>query len=166
MRFDDCTSDETRIKFMTDGMLMRELMLDPSLDRYSVIVLVCMYVCMYVCMHACMHVCMYVCIYMCACVLVHVCVYEQTYVCMCVCALTWAYLKQCPMAGPSPQIGPVPRLYPYVRARMSAWAGVRVCICICVCVRALTLTPGMCDSFTIKSAGVTPNAPTGRVCRA
>jgi hypothetical protein len=56
VRFDDCTSDETRIKFMTDGMLMRELMLDPSLDRYSVIVLVCMYVCMYVFMHVCMYV--------------------------------------------------------------------------------------------------------------
>lgn len=39
VRFDDTTSKETRLKFMTDGMLMREALLSPSLDRYSVIVL-------------------------------------------------------------------------------------------------------------------------------
>lgn len=39
VRFDDSTSKETRLKFMTDGMLMREALLSPSLDRYSVIVL-------------------------------------------------------------------------------------------------------------------------------
>jgi ATP-dependent RNA helicase DDX35 len=37
IRFDDMCSDETRIKFMTDGMLVREMMLDPLLSKYSVI---------------------------------------------------------------------------------------------------------------------------------
>jgi len=31
MRFDDCTSPETKIKYMTDGMLEREILLDPNL---------------------------------------------------------------------------------------------------------------------------------------
>jgi ATP-dependent RNA helicase DHX8/PRP22 len=39
IRFDDCTSPETRIKYMTDGMLQREILLDPDLRKYSVIVL-------------------------------------------------------------------------------------------------------------------------------
>mmetsp|Transcript_63871 Transcript_63871/g.103249 ORF Transcript_63871/g.103249 Transcript_63871/m.103249 type:complete len:653 (+) Transcript_63871:2-1960(+) len=39
VRFDDCSGPDTRVKFMTDGMLMRELMLDPKLKRYSVILL-------------------------------------------------------------------------------------------------------------------------------
>ena len=39
VRFDDTTSATTEIKFMTDGMLIREILLDPSLMRYSVIVL-------------------------------------------------------------------------------------------------------------------------------
>jgi HrpA-like RNA helicase len=39
VRFDDTTSEQTVIKFMTDGMLIREIMLDPSLQRYSVVVL-------------------------------------------------------------------------------------------------------------------------------
>lgn len=38
VRFDDKTSDETRIKFMTDGMLDRELLGDPMLSRYGVII--------------------------------------------------------------------------------------------------------------------------------
>lgn len=38
VRFDDKTSDETRIKFMTDGMLHRELLGDPTLSRYGVII--------------------------------------------------------------------------------------------------------------------------------
>ena len=38
-RFDDKSSPKTKIKFLTDGMLVRELMLDSSLKRYSVVVL-------------------------------------------------------------------------------------------------------------------------------
>ncbi|PKY51292.1 hypothetical protein RhiirA4_407317, partial [Rhizophagus irregularis] len=29
IRFEDCTSPSTRIKYMTDGMLLRECLLDP-----------------------------------------------------------------------------------------------------------------------------------------
>ena len=39
IRFEDCTSPETKIKYMTDGMLQREVLLDPNLRRYSVIML-------------------------------------------------------------------------------------------------------------------------------
>ena len=39
VRFDDCTSPDTRIKYMTDGCLLRELLDDPLLSHYSVIVL-------------------------------------------------------------------------------------------------------------------------------
>jgi ATP-dependent RNA helicase DHX8/PRP22 len=39
VRFDDHTSPATRIKYMTDGMLEREILLDPDLKRYSVIML-------------------------------------------------------------------------------------------------------------------------------
>ncbi|KAL4517246.1 hypothetical protein Ndes2437B_g06850 [Nannochloris sp. 'desiccata'] len=39
VRFDDCTGPSTRIKYMTDGMLLREALLDPKLKRYSAIVL-------------------------------------------------------------------------------------------------------------------------------
>ena len=39
IRFEDCTSPETRIKYMTDGMLLRELLLEPDCGRYSVIML-------------------------------------------------------------------------------------------------------------------------------
>jgi len=39
VRFDDNTSAATRIKYMTDGMLQREILLDPNLTRYSVIML-------------------------------------------------------------------------------------------------------------------------------
>ena len=39
VRFDDATSSTTKIKFMTDGMLLRESMVDPLLSKYSVIVL-------------------------------------------------------------------------------------------------------------------------------
>eukprot|EP00889_Picochlorum_renovo_P008565 jgi/Picre1/35595/NNA_003056.t1 len=40
VRFDDCSSkDTTRLKYMTDGMLLREALLDPLLRRYSVIIL-------------------------------------------------------------------------------------------------------------------------------
>jgi ATP-dependent RNA helicase DHX8/PRP22 len=39
IRFEDCTSQATKIKFMTDGTLQREILLDPSLKKYSVIIL-------------------------------------------------------------------------------------------------------------------------------
>ncbi|PTB64849.1 P-loop containing nucleoside triphosphate hydrolase protein [Trichoderma citrinoviride] len=39
VRFDDCTSPATRIKYMTDGMLQREILVDPDLRRYSCIML-------------------------------------------------------------------------------------------------------------------------------
>lgn len=39
IRFEDCTSPETRIKYMTDGMLLRECLVDPELAKYSVIML-------------------------------------------------------------------------------------------------------------------------------
>ena len=39
IRFEDCTSPETKIKYMTDGMLQREVLLDPNLNKYSVIML-------------------------------------------------------------------------------------------------------------------------------
>ncbi|KAF7158094.1 hypothetical protein CNMCM6106_004416 [Aspergillus hiratsukae] len=37
IRFEDVTSASTRIKFLTDGMLLREVLVDPLLSRYSVI---------------------------------------------------------------------------------------------------------------------------------
>ncbi|MEL3906808.1 MAG: ATP-dependent RNA helicase [Treponema sp.] len=37
MRFEDCTSPETKIKIMTDGILLQEMKLDPWLSKYSVI---------------------------------------------------------------------------------------------------------------------------------
>ncbi|OQE17204.1 hypothetical protein PENSTE_c021G03571 [Penicillium steckii] len=37
IRFEDTTSAATRIKFLTDGMLLREALVDPLLSRYSVI---------------------------------------------------------------------------------------------------------------------------------
>ncbi|KAM0682650.1 DEAH-box ATP-dependent RNA helicase prp22 [Mitosporidium daphniae] len=39
IRFEDCSSEETIIKYMTDGMLLREALLDPLLSTYSVIIL-------------------------------------------------------------------------------------------------------------------------------
>lgn len=38
IRFDDSTSNATRIKYVTDGLLLREALLDPLLSKYSVIV--------------------------------------------------------------------------------------------------------------------------------
>ncbi|XP_074286404.1 pre-mRNA-splicing factor ATP-dependent RNA helicase DEAH1-like [Silene latifolia] len=37
IRFEDCTSDKTVVKYMTDGMLLREFLRDPTLSSYSVI---------------------------------------------------------------------------------------------------------------------------------
>ncbi|CUG05081.1 DEAD/DEAH box RNA helicase, putative [Bodo saltans] len=39
VRFDDKTSHKTRIKFMTDGILLREIQADPLLQKYSCIIL-------------------------------------------------------------------------------------------------------------------------------
>jgi len=39
IRFEDCTGPETVIKYMTDGMLLREALLDDRLSSYSVIML-------------------------------------------------------------------------------------------------------------------------------
>ncbi|KAG0230314.1 DEAH-box ATP-dependent RNA helicase prp22 [Actinomortierella wolfii] len=39
IRFEDCTSPETQIKYMTDGMLMRECLVDSEMRGYSVIIL-------------------------------------------------------------------------------------------------------------------------------
>ena len=38
MRFEDCTSPQTKIKILTDGMLLQEMKLDPWLSKYSVLV--------------------------------------------------------------------------------------------------------------------------------
>lgn len=37
IRFEDVTSESTKIKFLTDGLLLREALVDPLLTRYSVI---------------------------------------------------------------------------------------------------------------------------------
>ncbi len=34
IRFEDCTSDKTTIKYMTDGMLLREFLGEPDLASY------------------------------------------------------------------------------------------------------------------------------------
>lgn len=39
IRFDDCCDVNTKIKCMTDGMLIREIMKDPLLSKYSVVML-------------------------------------------------------------------------------------------------------------------------------
>lgn len=39
IRFEDCSSPKTVLKYMTDGMLLREGMSDPMLDAYQVILL-------------------------------------------------------------------------------------------------------------------------------
>lgn len=39
IRFEDCTSPETQIKYMTDGMLLRECLIDLDLLSYSIIML-------------------------------------------------------------------------------------------------------------------------------
>ncbi|MDR0324071.1 MAG: ATP-dependent RNA helicase [Treponema sp.] len=38
MRFADCTNHETKIKIMTDGILLQEMKLDPWLSKYSLLV--------------------------------------------------------------------------------------------------------------------------------
>ncbi|XP_060603694.1 ATP-dependent RNA helicase DHX33-like isoform X1 [Ruditapes philippinarum] len=39
VRFDDTTSERTKIKYMTDGMLLREAISDPLMKRYSIVIL-------------------------------------------------------------------------------------------------------------------------------
>lgn len=39
IRFEDCTSSSTIVKYMTDGMMLRECLLDGNLSAYSVIIL-------------------------------------------------------------------------------------------------------------------------------
>lgn len=38
IRFEDCTSERTLIKYMTDGMLLREFLTEPDLSSYSCII--------------------------------------------------------------------------------------------------------------------------------
>jgi pre-mRNA-splicing factor ATP-dependent RNA helicase DHX16 len=39
IRFEDCTSERTVIKYMTDGMLLREFLSEPDLQSYSVMII-------------------------------------------------------------------------------------------------------------------------------
>ncbi|WPJ59725.1 hypothetical protein SMAC4_05548 [Sordaria macrospora] len=39
IRFEDCTSDKTILKYMTDGMLLREMVTSPTLEGYSAIMI-------------------------------------------------------------------------------------------------------------------------------
>ncbi len=39
IRFEDCTSERTVIKYMTDGMLLREFLNEPDLESYSCIII-------------------------------------------------------------------------------------------------------------------------------
>ncbi|KAF5360989.1 hypothetical protein D9756_004819 [Leucocoprinus leucothites] len=39
IRFEDCTSDKTILKYMTDGMLLREFLTEPDLASYSVLII-------------------------------------------------------------------------------------------------------------------------------
>ncbi|PFH37706.1 putative pre-mRNA-processing protein 8 [Besnoitia besnoiti] len=39
IRFEDCTSDKTILKYMTDGMLLREFLTEPDLASYSVMMI-------------------------------------------------------------------------------------------------------------------------------
>jgi len=39
IRFEDVTSSQTVIKYMTEGMLIRELLMEPTMNKYSVMIL-------------------------------------------------------------------------------------------------------------------------------
>ena len=39
IRFEDCTSEKTIIKYMTDGMLLREFLNEPDLNSYNVLII-------------------------------------------------------------------------------------------------------------------------------
>ena len=38
IRFEDCTTEKTVLKYMTDGMLFREFLGEPDLASYSVVI--------------------------------------------------------------------------------------------------------------------------------
>ncbi|EQC29660.1 adenosinetriphosphatase [Saprolegnia diclina VS20] len=39
IRFEDCTSEKTKVKYMTDGMLLREFLTEPDLKSYSCLII-------------------------------------------------------------------------------------------------------------------------------
>jgi hypothetical protein len=39
IRFEDCTSSETLVKYMTDGVLLRETLTEPDLDKYTAVIM-------------------------------------------------------------------------------------------------------------------------------
>jgi len=39
IRFDDNTSSRTRLKYMTDGVLLREATMDPMLEKYDLLII-------------------------------------------------------------------------------------------------------------------------------
>uniref|UniRef100_A0A0N4V373 CDK5RAP1-like protein n=1 Tax=Enterobius vermicularis TaxID=51028 RepID=A0A0N4V373_ENTVE len=39
VRFDDSTSEQTKVKYLTDGLLLREMMYDPLLTQYSILMI-------------------------------------------------------------------------------------------------------------------------------
>lgn len=39
IRFEDCTSEDTILKYMTDGMLLREFLMNPDLGSYSMLMI-------------------------------------------------------------------------------------------------------------------------------
>jgi ATP-dependent RNA helicase DHX33 len=39
VRFDDCSTQHTKLRYMTDGMLLREAISDPLLTRYNTVIL-------------------------------------------------------------------------------------------------------------------------------
>lgn len=39
VRFEDVTSSRTKLKYLTDGMLLREAIVDPLLKKYSIVIL-------------------------------------------------------------------------------------------------------------------------------
>lgn len=45
IRFEDCSSSKTVLKYMTDGMLLREAMSDPMLENYQVSLPKSLFVC-------------------------------------------------------------------------------------------------------------------------